>query len=61
MPPLSDYPDLLKATEACEITRIGNRQMYALINSGEIPAIRLGNSWRIPKARLIAYLGLEEE
>lgn len=36
---------------------IGRSAAYAAVRRGEIPALRLGRLWRVPKARLEQMLG----
>jgi excisionase family DNA binding protein len=55
---VAEAPDLLTVKEAARIARIGRNQMYALIKSGQVHAIQLGNSYRIPKERFLKHLGL---
>lgn len=53
---LPDYPDVLSAAQVAKILHIGKTRTYQLLRSGEIPSIRIGNSYRIPRAQLISYL-----
>lgn len=55
----ADLPSVLKAGECAEVLRVGRRQCYALLSSGRIQAVRVGNSWRIPKTSLARFLGVE--
>lgn len=41
-------PVVLTASEAMDILRVGKNTMYRLLNSGELPATRVGRTWRIP-------------
>ena len=52
-------PELLTVREAARIARIGRNQMYEAIRRGDITAIRLGRSLRIPKSRLLEELGIK--
>jgi excisionase family DNA binding protein len=47
---------LLKVTEAARRLSIGRTQMYKLINTGEIRAVRIGRSRRIRVSDLEAYV-----
>lgn len=59
---LDGLPDVLKADEAAEILRIGRRQMYELLRSGRLPAVRVNNvSWRVTRAALEGYLSGEAD
>ena len=47
--------------EAAALLRTGRDTTYALVNSGQIPHIRLGKQIRIPRAALMAHLEREAE
>jgi excisionase family DNA binding protein len=53
---LSTLPVILSVAEAAKVLRLSRSQAYEYVNRGIIPCIRLGNSIRIPKARLAALL-----
>ena len=42
--------------ETADFTRIGIRQAYELVRSGELPSVRLGRSIRIPKRALVRFV-----
>jgi excisionase family DNA binding protein len=42
--------------EVSQYLRISLGSTYALVRSGEIPAIKLGGRWVIPKRRFAAWL-----
>jgi excisionase family DNA binding protein len=42
--------------EACAIARIGKTRLYELINSGELPARKMGNRTLIIHSDLVKYL-----
>ncbi len=44
--------ELLTVQETAKMLRITRKTLYKLIKNGEIPAIRLGTHWRIPKEEL---------
>lgn len=50
--PRSKMPDWLTVREASEWLRIGRRQCYALVHSGDIPSVRFGRTIRIPRHAL---------
>lgn len=50
------YPDVLTVTDIQRILRIGRTKAYHLVNSGQIPSIRIGNVIRIPKVRLLEFM-----
>lgn len=54
---LDEYPDVLNTDEVISILSISRNLLYQLINSGELPAMRVGSKiWRIRKDNLIQYL-----
>lgn len=54
---LAHAPELLTVDEARAVLRIGRRQMYAAVNAGEVPSIRLGRTIRIPRHALVDLIG----
>lgn len=53
---LEQLPVLFTSSEAMEVLGVGRNTMYRLLNSGELPAIRIGRSWRITWDALEDYL-----
>ncbi len=39
---------LLRPDEAAEVLGVGRSKIYALLASGEVPAVRVGRSVRVP-------------
>jgi excisionase family DNA binding protein len=54
--PLAQLPEVLKVREAAAILRVGRNQLYAAIARGELPAVRIGRTIRIPTAALTDLL-----
>lgn len=48
----------LKLPDVCEVLNISASQAYALVNSGDLPAIQIGgrNQWRVEASELEAYI-----
>ncbi len=46
---LDTYDELLTIDELCEVLQIGRNTAYQLLNSGFVPAFRIGRRWKIPK------------
>lgn len=48
----------LKLPDVCEVLNISTSQAYALVNSGELPAIQIGgrNQWRVEASELESYI-----
>jgi excisionase family DNA binding protein len=53
---LAALPEVLTAREAARVLRVGRNQLYQAVARGEIPAVRIGRSIRIPKHALIGLL-----
>ena len=45
--------------EAGRLLGIGRSSAYSAVRRGEIPSIRVGHLYRVPRARLMALLGIE--
>ena len=43
-------PRFMTVTEVADIMRVSKMTVYRLIHSGEMPAIRVGKSFRVPEA-----------
>lgn len=50
--------EFLTVLEAADLLRISKDVAYAAVHSGEIPSVRIGKQFRIPRKALSA-LGLE--
>lgn len=55
---LENYETILVPEEVCEILRIGQNEVYKILNSGQLAAYRVGKTWRIPKENVISYIKL---
>ncbi|WP_182112127.1 MULTISPECIES: helix-turn-helix domain-containing protein [unclassified Actinotalea] len=42
--------------EVAETMRLSKMTVYRLVHSGELPAVRVGRSYRVPQDALEAYL-----
>lgn len=51
-----NYPDVLTVVDVKTALCIGKNTVYALIKNKQIKAIKIGNTYRIPKSNLIAYV-----
>jgi excisionase family DNA binding protein len=47
---------VLTAREAAAILRVGRNQLYQAVTRGELGAIRIGRSIRIPRRALLALI-----
>lgn len=52
---LQGYPDILTIEHLCEILKISTKTRYRLLKDGKIQSLKVGRSYRIPKAHLVAY------
>ena len=52
----SAAPRFLTVPEVAEQMRVSNMTVYRLLHSGELPAIRVGRSFRVPAQALESYL-----
>lgn len=51
-----EYPDAVTPGQVQQMLGIGRRKAYELLKSGELPSIRMGRLYRIPKLSVIDYL-----
>ena len=49
-------PIVLTPAETMDVLGVGKNTMYRLLNSGQLPAVRIGRSWRIDAKNLAAFL-----
>jgi excisionase family DNA binding protein len=54
-PRLSDLR-LLTVAEVAEMTRLSRMTIYRLVNSGRLPALKIGRTVRIPEQAVWNYL-----
>lgn len=47
---------MMTIPEVAELLRIGQRTAYTLAREGKIPAVRIGNQWRVHKPKLMAWI-----
>ena len=50
-------PIVLTPAEAMDVLGVGKNTMYRLLNSGRLPAVRIGRSWRITTGDITTFLG----
>lgn len=49
-------PDVMDINEMCHILGISTKTGYRLLKNGDITALKIGRTYRIPKVHLLAYL-----
>ena len=52
----TERPTFLTVAEVADLLRVSNMTVYRLINAGELPAARVGKSYRIASADIDRYL-----
>lgn len=50
-------PMVLRVDDLMPVLKIGRNTAYELVRSGQIKALRIGNSYRIPRNELLRFLG----
>jgi excisionase family DNA binding protein len=53
---LATLPEVLTVREAAAILRVGRNQLYQAVTRGQLGAVRIGRSIRIPKQTLLDLL-----
>ena len=54
-------PQFYMVAEVAELTRVSRMTVYRMVHSGELPAVRFGSSYRVPKSAIDALLGVQDE
>jgi excisionase family DNA binding protein len=57
---LARLPEVLTVREMAAILRVGRNQLYEAVARGEVRAVRIGRSIRIPKTALLDLLSLPD-
>ncbi|QPK94038.1 helix-turn-helix domain-containing protein [Actinomyces sp. zg-332] len=55
----SSKPNLYTIAEVAELMRVSKMTVYRMVHSGDLPAIRVGKSYRIPVSAIQQMLALE--
>jgi excisionase family DNA binding protein len=53
---LAQLPEVLTVREVAAILRVGRNQLYAAVARGDLPAVRIGRTIRIPRNALTDLL-----
>ena len=53
---LKEYPDILTVEEMSRALGVSTKTGYKLLRENKIDSIKVGRSYRIPKAHLLSYL-----
>jgi excisionase family DNA binding protein len=54
--PLTSDPKFLTVAEVASVMRVSKMTVYRLIHSGELPAVQVGRSFRVPESAVTDYL-----
>lgn len=52
----NDFPDIVSVLQLQQMLSISRQLAYELIGNGSIKAVKVGNSYRIPKVSVISYM-----
>lgn len=53
---LKEYPDVMTVEEVSKALGVSTKTGYRLIRDSKIESIKVGRSYRIPKAHLLSYM-----
>ena len=53
---LKDYPDVMDIDQMSELLGISTKTAYKLLKNGQIIALKVGRTYRIPKVHILKYL-----
>lgn len=53
---LKDYPDILTVEEMSQALGVSTKTGYRLLRDNKIEHLRLGRTYRVPKAHLLTYM-----
>lgn len=52
----AEYPDIVNVAQIQKMLGVSRHLAYDLITSGQVPGIKIGKAYRIPKVRVIDYV-----
>ena len=52
----TSMPLTLTVLDICDTLAIGRNKGYELVNSGKLPALKLGSTYRIPRESFIRFI-----
>lgn len=55
-----DYPDIVTVAQLQKMLGISRHLAYDLINDGYVPAVKIGNAFKIPKVGIINFVTSDE-
>lgn len=54
--PFAKYPDVVSVTQMSEMLNISEKTAYQMLKAQKIGYIKIGRTYRIPKANVIQFL-----
>lgn len=51
---MNDYPEMMTPDQAAAFLQVSRDVVYRRLRAGQLPGIRVGHEWRVPKSELIA-------
>ncbi len=51
--------DILTIREVADYLKVTERTLYRLVKDGELPAFKVGNSWRFRREDISAWIGTQ--
>ena len=55
---LKEYPDILSPEETAKALGVSTKTVYRLLRSNTINHIKMGRTYKVPKAHILLYLRL---
>jgi excisionase family DNA binding protein len=55
---LKQYPNIMNVEQISEIIGVSTKTVYKLIRGGELPCLKVGREYRIPKVMILQYMKL---
>ena len=56
-----EFPDVMSLKEVCKILDVSTKTGYKLIATGQLHALKVGRSYRVPKIYLFTYLCKDDQ
>lgn len=56
-----EFPDVMTLNEVCKILGVSTKTGYKLIADGQLRALKVGRSYRVPKIYLYTYLCKDDQ
>ena len=56
----SSKPNLYTIAEVADLMRVSKMTVYRMVHSGDLPAIRVGKSYRVPVSAIQQILAMED-